>query len=78
MYNFEKKLTKRNYSVLISALFIIISSSVQAQKTLGVRAGFQSSSFYKGGSMVPETNSYNSFYVGVFKEKKQHPYLISA
>ncbi len=61
---------KRNFSILIIALFIIISPSVHAQKTWGVRAGYQTSGLYSGGSKLPATNAYNSFYVGVYKEKK--------
>jgi len=58
--------------------FVALSSeSVQAQgkRSIGIRAGYQSSGLFDGSDRVSGTSNYSSFYVGVFKENKILPFL---
>ncbi len=55
------------------ALLITISVSTYADGKHGIRAGFQTSNLYNNGSAKNGINQ--SFYVGVFKEKKILPLL---
>jgi hypothetical protein len=59
--------------MLIVAFFAISTTSVNAQNKIGVRAGFQNSTLQKDGSMISGTDSYNSFYIGLFKTHKIIP-----
>ena len=64
---------KRNSVVLLIAFFLATAITVQAQDKIGIRAGYQSSAFYKDGSQLTGTDPYSSFYVGLFKDNKIIP-----
>jgi hypothetical protein len=66
---------KRYHSILFLTLFAIITVSVNAQNKIGIRAGYQSSAFYKDGSQLSGTDNYSSFYLGLYKENKIIPIL---
>ena len=55
---------------LLLALFTISITQMQAQSKIGVRTGYQNSTIKKDGSMLSGTDSYNSFYIGLFKTHK--------
>ncbi len=61
--------------VLLVAIFAISITIVNAQNKIGVRAGFQNSKYMKDGSMISLTDSYNSFYIGLFKTHRIVPAL---
>ncbi|MEI6061782.1 MAG: outer membrane beta-barrel protein [Bacteroidota bacterium] len=65
---------KHRHSIVLIVLLALLAFSVQAQK-LGIRAGFQASSWHEDGSRISGSSAYNSFYVGLFKEKKIIPLL---
>ncbi len=66
---------KNSFLLLITVLFLVIATSVQAGGKIGVRAGYQMASFHVNGSMMENTSNLNSFYLGVFKEKDLIPML---
>jgi hypothetical protein len=58
---------------MLVAFFTISVNLVQAQNKIGVRTGYQNSTLQKDGSMISGTDSYNSFYIGLFKTHKIVP-----
>ena len=63
---------KRNLMLFV-VFFTFSLLSVKAQDKIGIRAGYQSSAFYKSGSQITGTDPYGSFYVGLFKDNKIIP-----
>lgn len=61
--------------VLLVAIFALSVNFVKAQNKIGVRAGYQNSMFMNNGALVNGTDSYNSFYIGLFKTHKIVPAL---
>lgn len=59
--------------ILLVAFFTISVNLVQAQNKIGIRTGYQNSTLQKDGSMITGTDSYNSFYIGLFKTHKIIP-----
>ncbi len=66
---------KTYFSILLIAVCISITVSVQAQNKIGIRAGYQSSTWHKDGSQLAGSDANSSFYAGLFKEKKLIPLL---
>lgn len=66
---------KLYHSLILLPLITVFAISVQAQNKIGIRAGYQSSALYKDGSQLSGTDSYNSFYAGLFKDSKIIPAL---
>ncbi len=64
---------KQHGLLLLIAFFTLNVISVQAQNRIGVRTGYQNSTIKKDGSMISGTDSYNSFYIGLFKTHKIVP-----
>lgn len=66
---------KKICSILLILLFTVASLPVSAQKgnKVGIRAGYQSSSWHKDGSQLTATDPYSSFYVGLFRDNKIIP-----
>lgn len=60
--------------VLLSAVQSTFAQNEKPQK-IGIRAGYQSSTIAVDGSQFASTVGLNSFYLGVFKEKKLVPML---
>lgn len=63
-------------SVLVLALMAVVAISVQAQNKIGIRAGYQSSTFNINGSQLPTTESIDGFYAGIFKDTKIIPAIL--
>jgi len=63
-------------SVLVIALFTVTFASVQAQNKIGIRAGYQSSTFNINGSQLPNTESIDGFYAGIYKDTKIIPAVL--
>ena len=59
----------------VVVLFVLIGLTVQAGDKIGIRAGYQNSSFHVNGSMLENTGSLSGYYFGVFKEKQLIPLL---
>ena len=66
---------KKICSLLLIFILAVTILQVKAQKgeKFGIRAGYQSSAWYKGGSQLPGTDPLSNFYVGVFKDNKILP-----
>jgi hypothetical protein len=64
---------------IVSILFVLffagafLHTSAQNGNKLGIRAGYQSSSWHKDGSQLTGTDPYSSFYVGLFRDNKIIP-----
>lgn len=67
--------------IVLTGLFLSLCISSQAQeekgkeakKATGIRAGYQSSKYVKGGEDLTGTTSYGSFYVGAFRDQRLFP-----
>lgn len=66
----------------ITIIALLVFSAIQSSfaqdekpKKFGIRAGYQSSFIHIDGSKLATTEALNSFYIGVFKEKKIVPML---
>jgi len=59
--------------LLLIAFFTLSVTSVYAQNKIGVRTGYQNSTIKQDGTMISGTDSYNSFYIGLFKTHKIIP-----
>ena len=67
---------KRIKSILVITFFAALLVSVQAQNKIGIRAGYQSSTFNLDGSQLPNTESIDGFYAGIFKDTKIIPAIL--
>ena len=59
--------------MLLIAIVTLSVISTQAQNKIGIRTGYQNSSLKQDGSMISGTDSYNSFYIGLFKTHRIVP-----
>jgi hypothetical protein len=64
----------KNLSSIILVLLVAMAMAAQGQK-IGIRAGYQSSSWHINGSQVSGTDPLNNFYVGIFKDNKIIPVI---
>jgi hypothetical protein len=66
---------KKTFSFLFILMTVItvLPASAQRGERFGIRAGYQTSGWYKNGSELTGTDPLNSFYVGVFKDNKLLP-----
>lgn len=64
---------KLRIAVLVLVMVTGIMAGLKAQNKIGIRAGYQNTSFRVDGSKVDDTDYYHSFYVGFFKEHKIVP-----
>ena len=60
--------------VIFSAMMAVNAQNKKSSK-FGIRAGWQSAEMIRDGKSLETTEPLNSFYVGVFKEKKLIPML---
>lgn len=54
---------------------LVAMADDDGKKVSGIRAGYQSSGYFKNGDMLSGTDKYASFYVGLFRERKLIPLL---
>jgi hypothetical protein len=63
-------------SILIITFLTSVVICVQAQNKIGIRGGYQSSTFNINGSQLPNTTSIDGFYAGIFKDTRIVPALL--
>lgn len=59
--------------LVLMVTLTILPAKAQRGERFGIRAGYQSSAWYKGGSQLPGTDPLSNFYVGIFKDNKLLP-----
>jgi len=61
--------------LVLMVTLTILPAKAQRGERFGIRAGYQSSAQYKGGSQISETDPLNYFYAGLFRDNKIVPAL---